>query len=75
MYLKVALRISELESTDNLSPQYSIISSNGAFERFGKPDLERFGKFFKDLRALFKHGHIEIKMDYKYLIFLINLLS
>ena len=37
MYLKVALRISELESTDNLSSPYNIILSNRAFERFGKP--------------------------------------
>ena len=36
MYLKVALRISELESTDNLSSPYNIILSNRAFERFEK---------------------------------------
>ena len=36
MYLKVALRISELESTDNLSSPYSINLSIRAFERFGK---------------------------------------
>ena len=37
MHLKVTLRIPELESTDNLSSPYSIILSNTAFERFGKP--------------------------------------
>ena len=36
MYLKVALRISELESTDNLLSPYSINLSIRAFERFGK---------------------------------------
>ena len=36
MYLKVALRISELESTDNLSSPYNITLSIRAFERFGK---------------------------------------
>ena len=43
MYLKrkrcvrcVALRISELESTDNLTSQYTIVFSNGAFDRFRK---------------------------------------
>ena len=36
MYLKVALRILELESTDNLSSPYSINLSITAFERFGK---------------------------------------
>ena len=36
MYLKIALRILELESMDNLSSPYSIFLSTGAFERFGK---------------------------------------
>ena len=36
MYLKVALRISELESTENLSSPYIINLSIRAFERFGK---------------------------------------
>ena len=36
IYLTVALRISELESTDNLSSPYSISLSIRAFERFGK---------------------------------------